>query len=326
MTASDSHAMTNALLPLLRQLTLELLDGKLYFDNYGPEAFYTRTLLAIGALQNYYREELSSRKPSLLKELIALVDQFKSCGTRDSRIEAFLRTSVRELESADTGETMQRSGWENELVPRAVSTIPTMLCPETMAYYKWLARTFSGVGDIVELGCWMGCSTCCLAEGLLENPEGRSRKIHVFDSFVWLDWMKNFTEDQRILTAGLSDGSSFFDLFWTNCEPYRDLLEVHRRALNTNEDRFDLPDVEWGHKEIGILVMDFGDEKAVNEAMWRVFSPGFRWDNTIIVFNQYGNVRATAIREFCVERSGELIAIHKPTGSAKAFGYRKRAG
>src|SRR4029077_11847751 len=146
MTASDSHAMNSALSPLLRQLTLELLDGKLYFDNYGSEAFYMRTLLAIGALQNYYREELSSRKPPLLKDLIALVDQFKSCGMRDSRIEAFLRTSIRELESADAGETMQRAGWENEVVPRAVSTMPTMLCPETMAYYKWLARTFSGVG------------------------------------------------------------------------------------------------------------------------------------------------------------------------------------
>ena len=326
MTASHGRAMNNALLPLLRQLTLELLDGKLYFDNYGPEAFCMRTLLAIGALQTYYREELSSRKPSLLKELIALVDQYKSCGMRDSRIEAFLRTSIRELESAEAGETIRRSGWENEIVPREVSTIPTMLCPETMAYYKWLARTFSGVGDIVELGCWMGCSTCCLAEGLLKNPEGRSRKIHVFDSFMWLDWMKNFTEDHRILTAGLADGSSFFGFFWMHCEPYRDFLEVHRRALNTDDDRFDLPDIEWGHREIGILVMDFGDEQAVNEAMWRVFSPGFLSDNTIIVFNQYGNVRATATREFCAQRSGELIAIHKPTGSAKAFRYRKRAG
>jgi hypothetical protein len=321
MTGSETHAMKHALLPLLRELALDLLDGKLYFDNYGPEAFCMRTLLAIGALQNYYREELSSRKPPLLKELVALIDQFQSCGLRDSRIEAFLRASIRDLEFASADEFLQRSGWENEFVPNTVRKIPTMLCPETMAYYKWLARTFSGIGDIVELGCWMGCSTCCLAEGVLQNPDARSRKIHVFDSFVWLDWMKNFTEDQRILRADLTDGSSFVDYFWMHCEPYHDLLEVHRSALNTDNDKFDLPDIKWEKQEIGILVMDFGDDKAANEAMWQVFSPSFLSDNTIIVFNQYGNARATAIREFCAERSRELIAIHKPIGSAKAFRY-----
>jgi hypothetical protein len=322
VTANETHTMKQTLLPLLRELALDLLDGKLYFNNYGPEAFCMRMLLAIGALQNYYREELPSRKPSLLKELVALIDQLRSCGLRDSRIEAFLRESIRELEFASADGLLQRSGWENEFVPKALNSIPTMLCPETMGYYKWLARTFSGVGDIVELGCWMGCSTCCLAEGLLQNPDARSRKIHVFDSFVWLDWMKNFTEDQRILTTDLTDGSSFFDYFWMHCEPYHDLLEVHHSALNTDNDKFDLPDIEWEKREIGILVMDFGDDRAANEAMWRVFSPSFLSDNTIIVFNQYGNARATALREFCAERSRELIAIHKPIGSAKAFRYK----
>jgi hypothetical protein len=326
MTVSESREMKHALLPLLRELALDLLDGKLYFDNYGPEAFCMRTLLAIGALQNYYREELPCRKLPLLKELVDLIDQFQSCGLRDSRIEAFLRASIRDLEFASTEESLQRSGWENESVPNAVIGIPTMLSPETMAYYKWLARTFSGIGDFVELGCWMGCSTCCLAEGLLQNPDARSRKIHVFDSFVWLDWMKNFTEDQRILRAALTDGSSFVDYFWLYCKPYHGLLEVHRSALNTDNDKFDLPDIAWEKQEIGILVMDFGDDKAVNEAMWRVFSPSFLSDNTIIVFNQYGNARATAIREFCAERSRQLIAIHKPSGSAKAFRYKTGAG
>ena len=324
MTANETHAMKQALLPLLRELALDLLDGKLYFDNYGPEAFCMRALLAIGALQTYYREELPSRRPPLLKELIALIDQFQSCGLRDSRVETFLGESIRELEFASADGLLQRSGWENEFVPKALRSIPTMLCPETMGYYKWLARTFSGVGDIVELGCWMGCSTCCLAEGLRQNPDACSRKIHVFDSFVWLDWMKNFTEDQHVLTTDLRDGSSFFDYFWMQCEPYQDLLEVHRGALNTDNDKFDLPDIEWKKQEIGILVMDFGDDRAANEAMWRVFSPSFLSDNTIIVFNQYGNARATALRKFCAERRQELLAIHKPIGSAKAFLYRAR--
>jgi len=317
--------MNYTLLRLLRDIASDLLDGTIYFDNYGPEAFCMRLLLAIGSLQSYYREELPSRKSPLLKEFVALLDQLQSCGLRDSRIEAFLRTSICDLEFANADEILQRSGWENELLSHAVSAIPTMLCPETMGYYKWLARTFRGIGDIVELGCWMGCSTCCLAEGLLQNPDGRFRKIHVFDSFVWRDWMRNYTEDNQILTAGLTDGSSFLDYFWMHCAPYRNLLEVHRSALNTDCDKFDLPEIEWKQKEIGILVMDLDDNRAANEAIWRVFSPSFFSENTIIVFNQYGNVRATAIRQFCAERSRQLIPVHKPNGSAKAFRYRTGA-
>jgi hypothetical protein len=326
MVASVTHAMNYTLLLSLRDLASDLLNGTIYFDNYGPEAFCMRLLLSIGALQSYYREEVPSRKSPLLEEFVGLLDQFQSCGLRDSRIEAFLRTSIRELECANAGESLHRSGWENEPLSTTVSNIPTMLCPETRGYYKWLARTFRGIGDVVELGCWMGCSTCCLAEGLLENSDGGFRKIHVFDSFIWRDWMKNYTEDNQILTAGLTDGSSFVDYFWKHCAPYRHLLEVHRSAFSTDCDNFDLPEIEWKQQEIGILVMDLDDSRAANEAMWRVFSPSFSPDNTIIVFNQYGNVRATAIREFCAERRRELLPVHKPIGSAKAFRYTTRAG
>jgi hypothetical protein len=324
MTGGEPPEMNYALLQALRQLVLDVIDGRLYFHNYGPEAFCMRLLLALGAMQSYYREELPNRKESLLNELGSLLDQLGSCGSPDSKIEVFLRASIRDLEKPDSGDILQRSGWEDELLPDAINVIPSMLCPETKSYYKWLARTFRGAGDIVELGCWMGGSTCCLAEGLLQNSDACSRKIHVFDSFVWLDWMRNYTLDPSILMAGLSEGSSFLDYFWLHCRPYHDLLEVHRAALNTDDDKFDLPEIEWKERNIGILVMDFSDDRAANEQMWRVFSPSFLSHNTVIVFNQYGNVRATALREFCARLSSELIPIHKPSGSAKAFQYRKR--
>src|SRR5260221_11110128 len=117
MTASETHAMKHALLPLLRELALDLLDGKLYFDNYGPEAFCMRTLLAIGALQNYYREELSSRKPPLLKERVALIDQFQSCGLQDSRIKPFLRAIIGDVWLAYTYKFLKRTCMEIKYVP-----------------------------------------------------------------------------------------------------------------------------------------------------------------------------------------------------------------
>jgi hypothetical protein len=144
-------------------------------------------------------------------------------------------------------------------------------------------------------------------------------------TFVWLDWMKTYTEDTNLLASGIKAGESFLDYFWAHAEPYRDLLSVHRTALRTDKDTFDLPGVEWGQEEIGVLVMDFAHDRGTNEAMWRVFSPSFSSGNTIIVFNQYGNVPAWELREFCREKSLELIPLHKPCGSAKAFSYVRKS-
>jgi len=198
-----------------------------------------------------------------------------------------------------------------------------MLCKETLGYYKWLARTFEEPGGIVELGSWMGSSTACLAEGLSQNPDRQHKTIHVYDSFVWRDWMKTYTEDPELLAANIREGESFLKYFWGYAEPFRDLIEVHQSVLKTGTEQFALPALEWGGGEIGILVMDFAHDRASNEAMWRVFSPSFRSGSTIVVFNQFGNIPAGQVREFCREKALELAPLHKPCSSAKAFRYQK---
>jgi hypothetical protein len=323
MTVEDSiRPMRRPLLRLLKELFVDVTEGAVYFDVYGLEGFYMRLLLIVGAIESYYSDELPSRRAALVSKLSDLLDEYRSLGICDLGIETFLNSNLGEIKTSNVELPVQRSGWENECLSRATVEVPKMLCPVTMSYYKWLARTFRGTGEIVELGCWMGCSTCCLAEGLLENPFTRGAKIHVFDSFVWLDWMNSYTFESRILESHLSKGSSFLDYFWTYCERYRDILDVHRGTLKVGEDEFGLPEIEWRDRKIGILIMDFADDWLVNDAMWRIFSPSFVPENTIVVFNQYGNVRAKPVREFCNEHNRELSPIHKPWGSAKAFLYK----
>ena len=93
-------------------------------------------------------------------------------------------------------------------------------------------------------------------------------------------------------------------------------------GTRTETERSPLPALEWGGGPIAILVMDFDHERAANEAMWCVFSPSFQDGSTIVIFNQYGNVPAGEVREFCRNRAGELVPLHKPCSSAKAFRYR----
>jgi hypothetical protein len=307
----------------LRQQIHDVIDGRSFFDKYALAAVNMRVLLAIGAVQDYFREERLNYQAALLGNLRCVLNELEDCESYDPKIQSFFEESIRYIEAQSAPEPLQSLGWEGEGFSGLVQRIPTMLCKETLGYYKWLARTFEEPGDIVELGSWMGSSTACLAEGLSQNPDRQHKTVHVYDSFIWRDWMKTYTEDQELLAANLREGESFLGYFWDYVEPFRDLIEVHQSGLKTGTEQFALPAPEWGGRDIGVLVMDFAHDRASNEAMWRVFSPSFRSGSTIVVFNQYGNIPAGPVREFCREKAGELAPLHKPCSSAKAFRYQR---
>lgn len=60
--------------------------------------------------------------------------------------------------------------------------LKTLCVPEELAHYIQLGATHKGVGEFVELGCWLGSSTQAILQGLRANIP-----LHVFDSFMWTD-------------------------------------------------------------------------------------------------------------------------------------------
>jgi hypothetical protein len=307
---------------LCRQLH-DVIDGRSFFDRYAADAVWMRVLLTMGSIQDYFREERPSDKAPLLSNLHRILNELDESHLYDPKIRSFLEQSIRYLEAKFAPETLQKPGGQDGELSKAVRRIPTMLCKETLGYYKWLTKTFEGPGDVVELGSWMGSSTACLAEGLSQNPRRGGRIIHVYDSFIWRDWMKAYTEDPELLAANIHEGESFLEYFWDYVGPFRAYIDVHRSVLKTGTEQFALPILEWDGRQIGILVMDFAHDRASNEAMWRVFSPSFRSGSTIVVFNQFGNIPAGEVREFCREKALELIPLHKPCSSAKTFRYQR---
>ena len=309
--------------PALHQYIHDLIDGKGYFDPYAADASLMRTILAIGAVQSYLHEEKTRDAVSLVKELRDLLvdlDELRLC---DARISSFFEECIRCLETDTAAITLDRVSGTDEELSRSVQCIPTMVSKETLRYYKWLARTLEHPGDIVELGSWMGSTTACLAEGLSQNLCRKHARIHAYDSFIWRDWMRTYTEDPELLAANIPDGDLFLDYFRRYTAPFRHLIDVHQSVLKTQVLQAALPALEWSAEPIAILVMDFAHDRASNEAMWHVFSPSFQSGSTIVIFNQYGNIPAGDVREFCRDKAGELVPLHKPRSSAKAFRYQK---
>lgn len=309
--------------PALCRYIRDVIDGKSFFDPYAPDASWMRVLFAIGAIQSYLLEERPSDAGQLLKDLRAALLDMDESRVCDARIRSFIVESIRCLETDTAADTLDRTAGENEELSNSVQRIPTMVTKETLRYYKWLARTLEHPGDIVDLGSWMGSSTACLAEGLSQNLYRKHTRIHAYDSFIWRDWMRTYTEDAELLAAGIRDGDSFLDYFCRYTEPFRHLIDVHQSVLKTAIEKSALPALEWSAGPIAILVMDFAHDRASNEAMWRVFSPSLQSGSTIVIFNQYGNVPAGQVREFCHDKAGELVPLHKPRSSAKAFRYQR---
>jgi hypothetical protein len=312
-----------ALAPALRRYIHDVMDGRSFFDPYAVDAACMRALLAIGAIQNYFREEKSSERISLLGDLRAMLLDLDESSLRDAGIRSFFEQSVRCLEADAAAGTLETARGEDEEPSRSVRLIPTMLAAETLRYYKWLARTCEHAGDVVDLGSWMGSSTACLAEGLSQNPRRKHARVHAYDSFIWRDWMRTYTEDPDLLAANIREGDSFLDYFRRYTAPFRHLIDVHQAVLKTGTEQTALPALEWSGGSVAILVMDFAHDRASNEAMWRVFSPSFQSGSTIVVFNQFGNIPAGEVREFCRQRAPELVPLHKPHSAAKAFRYQR---
>jgi hypothetical protein len=306
----------------LRRQIHNVIEGKSFFDPYAVDAVCMRLFLAIAALQHYFREELPKDKAPLLGKLRRALLDLDESDLCDPKIRFFFADSIRYLETDASAEPLERPGGEHEELSASVHRIPTMLCKDTLGYYKWLARTVKHPGDIVELGSWMGSSTACLAEGLAQNPSRKGRRIHVYDSFIWRGWMRTYTEDPGLLASNIREGESFLEYFLGYTKSFRHMIEVHQAVLGTGTEQFAPPPLEWDGRAISILVMDFAHDRVSNEAMWRVFSPSFRSGSTIVIFNQYGNIPAGEVREFCRERATELVPLHKPSSSAKAFRYQ----
>jgi hypothetical protein len=286
------------------------------FDRFGPSNFWMRFLVFLNDLSLYLlRRSLpgARRAQNAIGPLLRLYNEL---AIKRPDIIAFIIES--ELELADIPESLPEMPWTSERPPAEVEKIPNMLEDDAMRYYVWLGRTLDPVGAAIEIGSWMGGSTACLASGLRQNFRLKERKLHVFDSFIWRDWMAQFATDPTLPTR-YHHGDDFFEAFRTNCAPFYDLLEVTRCELISNGESSLFRPLRWDCGPIGALVVDHSDQYGANVAVWTVFAPFFVPNRTIIVYNQYGNLRAEDLRRFCRDYRSQLAPLHHLACSGRSF-------
>jgi hypothetical protein len=125
-------------------------------------------------------------------------------------------------------------------------SIAGMLSPQELQYlYEYTKNEYSGLGEIVELGCWLGSSTIAMATGLVENtkPQVKNRQIHAYDIFIWESWMDS---------CGGVNGRNLKEKF----KPEDSFCEAYQRQTSAWENQIcchpgDLLQLGWQGGEIG---------------------------------------------------------------------------
>lgn len=191
-----------------------------------------------------------------------------------------------------TGQPLVRSvmevnaPWENVYIARC--NIPGMLTDSERRYYGYITGFYSGLGDVVELGPWLGLSTHYIISSLLKNPHFATRKLHVIDDFTWrASWMNKWLVGTSI--PALDNHASFQHLFESQLSDLLDNLIVTRQKICDYDGNEALPLLEWKGGPIELLIVDCGRTLAVNEAWWQVFASSFIPNRTLIVMQDWQN-------------------------------------
>lgn len=123
------------------------------------------------------------------------------------------------------------------------------ITPEEKVFIEEFTSTlYSGDGEVVDLGCWLGATTISLAKGLNKNPNPKAsrNKIHVFDKFEWENWMNDFVKGTDLENRYIQ-GENFFDEFKKRIIPWSGQIEVYA---------VDLCKTEWIGKDIEFILID----------------------------------------------------------------------
>jgi len=175
---------------------------------------------------------------------------------------AFLRMSAHQLRRR-MARMRPRHAFLREHPP--TGDLVGMTTPEEQSFlYDFARRVYTGRGEIVDLGCWLGSTTIPLAAGLAENAVVAADRvaIHAYDLFRWETWMEKHLAGSS-LAGSQRPGESFQPLF-------ERLLGAHRSRVRITAA--DLTRADWQpRREIELLFNDAAKSWELANALLRTF-------------------------------------------------------
>lgn len=165
--------------------------------------------------------------------------------------------------------------WRSHSLP-SFPLPPTMLSAEEVQLLHWLtSQQYSGRGEIIDAGCFLGGSSVALADGLKHNgrlaPQQKRQRITSYDLFL-TDWYaKKILPDKQ-------EGEDYFDRYLQNIKPYEDYLLPQKGDLRLSI---------WKSRPIEILFIDVAKQPDINDHLIRQFFPHLEPHTSFIIQQDY---------------------------------------
>ncbi|WP_017294487.1 hypothetical protein [Geminocystis herdmanii] len=127
-----------------------------------------------------------------------------------------------------------------------------MTSNQERSYVKYYTENeYTGQGEIVDLGSWLGSFTLPLILGLKKNKhydQLRDKKIHAYERFIWKSsWMEKEVIGTK-LEGKYKDDDNFLDGFLEQIYPHQDMVNINQGDLMT---------MSWNkEKSIEFLLVD----------------------------------------------------------------------
>ena len=163
---------------------------------------------------------------------------------------------------------------------------PGMLSGEEGCLLHWLAKNyFSGAGDIIDAGAFLGSSSFCLAKGLEDNPRivAKSGRVHAYDLFeVWREqgttWQFMAGELKRIFNIDVEDNQSTLPIYIAN---------VGSLAKHIRVNPGDIVQKVWSGRPIEILFIDICKSIQLWKHVLKIFYPSLIPGRAIVLHQDY---------------------------------------
>ncbi|MGA0531893.1 class I SAM-dependent methyltransferase [Hansschlegelia sp. KR7-227] len=173
---------------------------------------------------------------------------------------------------------LQGEPWNNltYVAPPPARDVVGMSDPIERKLLSWLTSAlYAGVGEIVELGTFLGASSVSLASGLQSNPhlrpEQKSKRINVFDQFKGTfesDYITKYTK------FTLDEDGGFLGIHAAQTAAFKDYLKVTKANVSH---------VTWDGRPIELLYVDVMKDPFVTANVVRQFFPSLDVGSILIM-------------------------------------------
>lgn len=210
------------------------------------------------------------------------------------------------------------SDLDEELLPIASDKL-SMLSFEERSYLQNYARNdYTGSGEIVDLGCWLGSSTIPLAIGLERNAkvEAKEERIHAYDIFIW---RSSYMDQHLVGTASegkYKEGDSFVEEFVERTYPWSHLIQVYSGDLNR---------IGWDQRPIEFLFIDAMKSWDLANSILKNFFPSLMPGLSLVVHQDFAHFYCVWIHLITYRLRDYLVPLdeHPFLYSSKVFQYIK---